>query len=150
MEAAEAQELDFAAVTSRCTKGLAQIDLAALDFDFSLQQGHRQPSDKIVSALEKKFKLAGCHRRDPQNYISALIDEDALRTAPTAAGSEEAALAPRDDNPTIPYLPVERVDCLHGLHRVLAARRHLPEDDRWWIVRLYSSRETLPTSPHSI
>ena len=103
MEAADAQESEFAAVTGRWCKGLARINLAALDFDFSLQQGHRQASNKIVSALEKKVEIAGCQRRDEKNYANAIVDGDALRTALAAAGFEETAL-PREDNAAIPYL----------------------------------------------
>jgi hypothetical protein len=37
-----------------------------------------------------------------------------------------------------PALHLQNVQCLSGIHRIEATRRFLNENDKWWIVRLFS------------
>ncbi|CAN9092239.1 unnamed protein product [Alternaria alternata] len=37
-----------------------------------------------------------------------------------------------------PTLHLDNLQCLDGMHRIEAARRFLNENDKWWIVRLFS------------
>ena len=135
----DARQAERAAIKSRCHRGLARIDLSALDFGFSLQRGHREASDKLVCSLERKFELQGCLRFDDENYIPAIIEDNVLRLAISEAGLAELSI--RNNDGFIPHLKIPHLDCLHGLHRVLAAERHLDEDERWWTVSLYSKGE---------
>ncbi len=76
-------------------------------------------------------------RLDNENFISAIITDDALRNAIVGSNLESQSLCQQDDG-TIPFLRLASIDCLHGLHRVAAARSYLDENDQWWTVRLYS------------
>ncbi len=127
-------EAEIASIEHRCFKGLARVKLSALKFD---QQGHRELSANIVARLHKIFAIEGCLRLDNENFISAVITSDALRNAIAESNLESQSLCQQDDG-SIPFLGLASVDCLHGLHRVAAARGYLDENDQWWTVRLYS------------
>ncbi|KAG9382793.1 repeatdomain containing protein [Pyrenophora tritici-repentis] len=43
-----------------------------------------------------------------------------------------------------PALRPKNVHCLSGMHRIEAARRFLDENDKWWIVRLFSHNTPKP------
>ncbi|KAI9715107.1 MAG: hypothetical protein M1828_001042 [Chrysothrix sp. TS-e1954] len=121
--------------------GLARVRLTALDFELALQQAHREASEKVTEQLLRIFELEGCRWLDHCNYLSASVDSESLTQALVAAGIDRNALPEQGDR-SIPWLDLTRVDCLHGLHRVLAASKFLVEEvDRWWTVRLY---EALP------
>ena len=123
-------------------RGVARVKLSALNFESSMRQGHRPPSEEVIELLQRKFKIAGCHRFDEQSYISAVVDDAALDDALSAVGLAKTELT--DPTRGIPHLSLPPLQCLHGLHRVLAARRYLGEDG-WWTVRLYSSGEKVNT-----
>ncbi|KAK3672623.1 hypothetical protein LTR78_007435 [Recurvomyces mirabilis] len=111
--------------------GYARVALSALHFNQQSDLGHRNVSDRNVSRILRIFKIEGCQRKDENHFLTGIVDgaED-LREALTSAPSAYEQL---------PVLPHCRVECLNGLHRILAAREHLDQNDQWWIVRLYTS-----------
>ncbi len=119
------------------TVGVARINLSALNFDHSLRHNHRELSDKVVERLRKIFTTEGCLRLDDENHISAVVDSGVLATALSVAGLGMESLR-RGDDGFIPHLIISSVKCLHGLHRIAAAKAHLDDNDQWWAVRLYS------------
>lgn len=123
--------------------GVARIDLDQLAFDVVSPNGHRNVSERIQTKLINVFKLEGCRRMEPENFIDALITRDTLSAA---LGSHQMSVQSFQDSYTSSNgslrdvlrlrLP-EPLQCLSGLHRVAAARCCLNKNDRWWIVRLY-------------
>jgi hypothetical protein len=115
--------------------GFARISLRALTFEHPLAQRlqRRQAVEKNVARLTEIFKQTSCDRGKEKNAIIAVFSPHNLtRTLPKTIDSTiECAIE-------VPFLPVPSVDCLHGLHRVLAARKIFDEEDDWWLVRLYS------------
>ena len=136
-------EEEFVAIKERSFLGIARIPLDALDFNHELQKVHRVLSDRAVARLENIFEKEGCLRLQDENHISAVVDEDELVWALAVTGLERGNLPRHPSGGDIPELGLMHVRCLHGLHRVNAAKRVLDGVDRWWTVRLYSSRGRL-------
>lgn len=113
------------------------MPIEALKFDHDIfVQHHRPISEKIVERLRSIFRREGCLRDDSGNWINALVDASHLESILSKNGLCEADL--RSDAQKLPLLELNRVDCLQGVHRILAASRLLNPNDRWWTVRLYS------------
>ena len=117
--------------------GLAKVDLAALDFSESIRRNHRPVSQRKIERLLAIFETEGCKRLDRSNYVHALTDGTDLQAAlEQGAVSRDALRDPQRCG--IPPLPIRRLDCLDGLHRIQAARAYLDDEDYWWVVKLYS------------
>ena len=120
--------------------GFARIPLDEINLnlpEFIIK--HRHENTKNVDRLINLFKSVGCHQAEPRHAISALISQDQLRLALDSLGLTELPKTPSLDVNTVPLLRPHLVYCLHGLHRVQAAKAFLEDPDRWWTVRLYSS-----------
>ncbi|KAK5111090.1 hypothetical protein LTR85_012265 [Meristemomyces frigidus] len=105
--------------------GIGRVKLSQLRFE----PGVRDTDEKNVERLRLVFHTEGCHREDPTNFIPALVSKDDL--GPAWVGS---------DKPQDLQLPAgQALHCLHGKHRVLAARRILRANDQWWTVTLYGN-----------
>jgi hypothetical protein len=132
-------DLDLAEVKSRCYLGIARVPLTSLNFQHALVQNkHRAISPSNVWRLEKIFERNGCWRLQEENVINAVVQDDDLAMAlsqSTIAGHELRSLQWAQDAPS---LALSDVQCLSGLHRIEAANRYLDENDKWWIVRLFS------------
>ncbi|OBT59293.1 hypothetical protein VE04_00377 [Pseudogymnoascus sp. 24MN13] len=88
-----------------------------------------------VKKLKGEFALKGC--LDEQHRIPAVIDDNTLQTALLKTGLNIEALQGVSDQPQSLHFPENmKLECLHGQHRILAAKRYLPEE-RWWTVDLY-------------
>jgi hypothetical protein len=96
--------------------------------------------DKQVSHLAKSFQGEGCFRLNPDNYVKALINSNALHRALRSQNLEGNDL--RDGEPPLLNLPASaKVKILHGRHRILAARKC--HDLTWWVAELYSGKIVL-------
>jgi hypothetical protein len=116
-------------------RGTARVRLQRLHFG---DQCSRELDRKIVESLKDTFEIEGCLRLEPSHHIPALIDRQTLELAiKSSPGVSAAALL---DNPK--KLPPElklncSLECLHGRHRLQAAREILLPKDKWWTVDLY-------------
>lgn len=120
-------------------RGIAKISLDALNFDHPLVvQKHRQVSQKNVERLRRVFRQHGCERLQQENFVSAIIDEDALEVALRNIGTSPSELLQFREGDVLPTLNLQSVDCLSGLHRIEAARAFLDDNDQWWVVRLFA------------
>jgi Protein of unknown function (DUF3723) len=119
-------------------KGTARVSITHLDFPHPT----RQIDDKIVKQLIRDFEGEGCIREEPSHRIPAVIDdsilEEALEKIPLTA---EAFKAKVDDPPILKLRKGVKLECLHGQHRVLAAKEHLAASQWWWVVDLYGTSE---------
>lgn len=104
-------------------RGYARIPISNLRFDTG-----REEDGNITSRLIKIFKSPrGCQNEDPANLISIVLEDDIDLQLSKAI----------HDAPLLDTRHVQAFTCLHGRHRVLAARKVLPARDRWWIAKVY-------------
>lgn len=101
--------------------GQARVRIEDLRFD----SGVRDYDEKNVNRLARIYALEGCCRDERANYIPAVVSRDAIRQTGYNGELEIAAGT--------------AVHCLHGKHRVLAARKVLPVRDQWWTVAVYDT-----------
>ena len=127
-------------------RGLARVHLKTLDFQYALSTGHRDVSDRIVHRLLDVFRLEGCKRSEVRNFVKAKVDQEELDAA-LASQELDLPQKPPEDWEAIPILALPSLDCLNGLHRVLAARQHLDGNDQWWVAKLYTSGRPFLTLP---
>lgn len=122
-------------------KGVARVQLSALDFNRALSsQRHRPLSEKIVARLVDVLRREGCRRDNEANFVDAVVEDDVLQAALAKVGLTDVSLEScLEDQPII---PLHDLQCLHGLHRIAAARLVLDQNDQWWTVRLYSGTLT--------
>ena len=118
-------------------RGLARVDLGALNFEHASSWGHRETERQNVSRLLGIFRTEGCKRSEAGNFVKAKVNRRQLDAA-VASQNLHLPQQPPEDWRTIPILQLPSVDCLNGLHRVLAARQYLSKNDQWWIARLYT------------
>jgi hypothetical protein len=130
------QELRLEA--ERCVKyrGTARVRLEVLHFQWNES---RELSRKNVERLKEVFQTDKIRRLEPRNHIPAVVDQSDLDDAIQASEiSAESLLSNPNNNPPVLIFPAHhRLTCLHGRHRIQAARETLPPTDAWWTVDLY-------------
>lgn len=108
----------------------------------SINVDPRQLDFKNVARLVGVFKLEGCRRLESQNHVPALISRAALHTLLEHIPRGQSSLDLKDKD-GVPFLvdPPNDLTCLHGRHRIEAAKKYLHPDDKWWVVDLYADGE---------
>ncbi|KZM19287.1 hypothetical protein ST47_g9567 [Ascochyta rabiei] len=120
-------------------RGIARVPLHALKFGHRIVlDKHRDLSHKNVTRLERIYEQVGCSRLQEENVIDALVEDDDLVAALSLHGMSLDDMRSLQWPQDAPALHLENVQCLSGMHRIEAARRFLNENDKWWIVRLFS------------
>lgn len=105
-------------------KGSARVPLAAIKPSPKL----RAVDEKNVTRLAKIFLTEGCFRNDKKNFAQVLVDPNQLEMV-------QLQDITYDEQTTVMF-PPKSLECLHGWHRLLAARC-LPFDEHWWPVDIY-------------
>lgn len=119
-----------------CFRGSAKIHLKHINFE--CDDLYLDP--KNVARLLQVFQLEGCFRLDLEHHIPAIIDEDELRRSLQKSGIASGDLFRRQAPPTLDLdTSTTTLKCLHGRHRIEAAKEHLLPGDKWWTVDLYSN-----------
>ncbi|KAH7330033.1 hypothetical protein BKA65DRAFT_404486, partial [Rhexocercosporidium sp. MPI-PUGE-AT-0058] len=115
-------------------QGTARIRLEVLHFP---QNEPRELDQKNVERLKGYFEKGQCHRVG-RNHIPAVIDQaqlsEALRDSKVSA---KTLLNNTDPHPELKFPVGSQLHCLHGRHRIQAARESLKPRDSWWTVDLY-------------
>jgi hypothetical protein len=126
-------------------RGSAQVSIEHLDFPHPC----RHIDINVIGQLIRNFEGEGCIK--DTNRIPAIINDSilyaGLNKLETSAESFKAI-----SNSAPPRLHLERgvkVECLHGQHRVLAAKKFLDPSERWWIVDFYGSGQYIEYAPSS-
>ena len=138
MRQSQLSELELKLYAERCVqyRGTARVRLETLHFEWNEP---REQSRKNVERLKRIFQTESVRRLEPRNYIPAVVDEtdldDALKASKVSA--DNLLSNPDDGPPTLKFPPRHRLTCLHGRHRIQAARETLPATDAWWTVNLY-------------
>ena len=115
-------------------RGTARIGLEVLHFKWNEP---REPNEKSLEKLKNCFEKGQCDRLT-RNHIPAVIDQSHLDDVLQASKvSAERLLTNTDPHPELKFPAGYQLRCLHGRHRVLAAREVLPPQERWWTVDIY-------------
>jgi len=107
-----------------------------------LQFGRDQPREldpDHVEILTECFRNEDCQRLPVRNHVPALISQQQLANAMRHSGVfTEQLLAGHLSGYSMLKVPTScHLECLHGRHRIEAAREFLLPTDRWWTVDLY-------------
>ncbi|PVH68124.1 hypothetical protein DL98DRAFT_475067, partial [Cadophora sp. DSE1049] len=115
-------------------QGTARIRLDVLHFP---QNEPRELDQKNLERLKGYFKNGQCHRAE-RNHIPAVIDQaqlsEVLRDSKVSA---KTLLNNTDPHPMLKFPVGSQLHCLHGRHRIQAAREVLKPRESWWTVDLY-------------
>lgn len=113
-------------------KGTARIKLEWLHFEEKLLD------IKHVQDLQSRFQK-DCRRLDTRNHVPAIIDEQDLACALRVSGilSEMLPINAQHEFPELSFWPGYQLECLHGRHRIQAAKQALLPSDKWWTVDIY-------------
>ncbi|PVH67371.1 hypothetical protein DL98DRAFT_600583 [Cadophora sp. DSE1049] len=117
--------------------GAARVSLDVLRLYWDGTNVRREPSRQHVEILAECFHKEGCHRLKLHNHIPAKISQDYLDSA--LRNSSVSAHQLLNGVPELTFPDDYKLDYLHGLHRIEAAREFLSETDKWWTVDLYLS-----------
>ena len=112
--------------------GSIKCPIRRLRFE-SITVDPRQLDPRNVARLLEIFKLEGCRRLEPQNHVPALISPLVFNALVERV---PGGLNPQDQTPVL-VDPTSDLKCLHGRHRIEAAKKYLHPDEKWWIIDLY-------------
>lgn len=134
----QAQALELKLHSEQCVqyRGTARVRLENLYFEWNQP---RELSRKNVDRLKEIFRIESIRRLEPRHHVPAAVDQSdldaALRTSNVTA--ENLLNNPDNDPPVLKFPPLHRLTCLHGRHRIQAARETLDPTDAWWTVDFY-------------
>ncbi|KAK6380192.1 hypothetical protein LTS17_005381 [Exophiala oligosperma] len=94
---------------------------------------------RAVPRLKEVFGIEGVRRLEPRHHVPAAVDQSDLDAAlRTSNATAESLLNNLDNDPPVLKFPqLHRLTCLHGRHRIQAARETLDPTDAWWTVDFY-------------
>ncbi len=97
-----------------------------------------QTDDKHVKDLQSRFQKE-CRRLNARNHISAIINQQHLDAALRIFEISEGVLSFKSQNEflELSFWAGYELECLHGRHRIQAAKQALLPPDMWWTVDLY-------------
>lgn len=129
--------------SERCIRhlGTARVSITALCFPYS-----RELDPKNVKRLERLFQQEnGCRPDDYSNRIPAVISETELLQLLRASNLDETCLLTKNPEhfATIQFPLGASLECLHGRHRVEAAKQVFSTQNKDWVVDFYSAGEYL-------
>lgn len=125
--------------------GCVKIALDRMDFTHS----SARPLDPVnVARLVASFELGGCYRTDVAYHVPGVLDVDLLHQSVIHAGASMNDLRSKDASvwPRLELPAGVQVRCLHGQHRVAAARQFLRGQDQWWVVDIFADSKVRPLS----
>lgn len=128
-------------------RGRAKVPLEFLHFS---ERSPRQLDRGNVERLMDAFRDEGVKRLQADHHIPAVVGKDDLQSAVRLSGLSLLDLlnCSQDNPPRLTFPEGFRLLCLHGKHRVEAAKLSacLQGEDRWWAVTLYSAGTPPATS----
>jgi len=125
------QELQYFINKQSHFRGSAKVSLNNLQFD----ELTRRLESKNVARLVRIFQYEGCLRLEREHHVPVIIDEVQLSYMCQQSGVEPGSLL----TDALVILNCENITlrCLHGQHRIAAAKEFLEPGDKWWIVDIY-------------
>lgn len=117
-------------------KGAARVSFQHLEFLHPTRQIDR----KTIRQLIRDFDGEGCIREEPSHRIPIIADNSILQAALEKLSlTAETFRAQADHPPVLELGSGVKLECLHGQHRILAAKEHLAASQWWWIVDIYGT-----------
>lgn len=120
-------------------RGRAKVPLEFLHFS---EHSPRDLDRGNVERLMDVYRGAGVKRLQNEHHIPAVVGKNDLLSAIHLSGLSLVHLlnSSQDNPPRLTFPEGFRLKCLHGKHRVEAAKLSacLQGQDRWWTVTLYS------------
>ncbi|KAA8622017.1 DUF3723 domain-containing protein [Pyrenophora tritici-repentis] len=120
-------------------RGRARVPLEFLHFS---EHSPRDLDRGNVERLMGVYRDEGVKRLQCEHHIPTIIGKDDLLSAVHLSGLSLVHLlnSSQDDPPRLTFPEGFRLRCLHGKHRIEAAKLSacLQGQDRWWTVTLYS------------
>ena len=117
-------------------KGAARVSIQHLEFPHPTRPIDR----KAIRQLIREFDGEGCIREEASHRIPVVIDNSILQAALERLSLTAETFRSKADHP--PFLKLGsgvKLECLHGQHRVLAAKEHLAASQLWWVVDIYGT-----------
>ncbi len=115
--------------------GSAKIHLK--HFDFGVHSTSLTLDTKNIDRLIQVFKLEGCLRLDLEHHIPAIISNQTLQESLARSAVDGTELHRQQSPPTLLFPEDTYLPCLHGKHRIAAAKTLLLPGNTWWTVDLY-------------
>ncbi|KAF1352972.1 hypothetical protein EJ07DRAFT_13857, partial [Lizonia empirigonia] len=120
-------------------RGRAKVPLDFLHFS---EHSPRDVDRGNVQRLMGVFREEGVKRLQNEHHIPAVVGKDDLLSAVQLSGVSLVDLlnSSQENPPRLTFSDGYRLRCLHGKHRIEAAKNSacLQGQDRWWTVTLYS------------
>lgn len=120
-------------------RGRARVPLQFLHFS---EHNPRDLDQSNVRRLIGVYAEEGVKRLQYEHYVPAVIGKDDLSSALQLSGLSLVDLlnSSQSKPPRLTFPEGFRLTCLHGKHRIEAAKHSssLQGDHRWWTVTLYS------------
>lgn len=134
---AESIERKIAEDRSANYRGTVRVRFEFLEFD---TESSRELDQKNIERLIEVYEIDRCDPLQPERHIPALISQRSLELATKHTGTSAGnLLCPQELPLELKFPPGHHLKCLHGQHRVEAAKQwgELLLKDRWWAVDLY-------------
>jgi hypothetical protein len=127
-------------------KGSARISLDVLSFQ---PRKHRDIDRKHIEYLKRCFRQDECRRLEVRNHVEAEIDQQMLDNIlhDCRVTAQELLTNRPNGYPWLSFPEGFQLECLHGQHRIQAAREFLLPTDKWWTVDLYTSGKYIHLLP---
>lgn len=130
--------------------GIVRISIESLLFDtllFDSEVVPRQLDQNHVSHLVDVFTESnyGCDRTNDKNYIPAVISHGDLTTLLHNTHISERHLSLTLADATFrPEIVTNHllIPCLHGKHRIAAAKQFCHPNDLWWTIELFIKEQS--------
>lgn len=106
-------------------RGYALVPIHGICYDTA-----REIDETHVRKLIADYKVSGCKRFDSRNAVQVVVN--GLENNEWHTLSRNA-----NDAPVINPHGSVRMICIHGRHRLEAAKRHLPAVEGYWLAELY-------------
>jgi hypothetical protein len=119
--------------------GVIRVEIYSLSF-----YGGRQKDPTIVQYQQEIYERCrkGCDQDKEEYFIPAVVNEaeleDILRTNNLTREILQRTIYVKNNRnrPKI-ILPNFKLRCMHGKHRIEAAKRFLKPPETWWTIKLY-------------
>ncbi|KIV81283.1 hypothetical protein PV11_03480 [Exophiala sideris] len=137
---ARLEDAKFETERRRQHRGTARISLDILKFQL---EAHEQLNRENVERLKGIYRREGYRPQFINNRILVEIDETCFEAALTLSGvaATELLTSQREAYPELRLPAGTEITCLHGKHRIQAAREFLSPRDKWWIADVYLANE---------
>ena len=138
-QAEQQENIHFAEKRSKF-RGSAKVHLKHLQFEANIidDSGTTFLNSKNITRLVQIFRLEGCNRLDLEHRVPVIINVELLQQSIDDSGVASGDLLKSHIPPTLTFPANTVLRCLHGRHRIAAAKAFLEVGNKWWTIDFYS------------